>query len=74
MQKFTEKPSKRSSETAVRVKRTAEITGLSTRTIYRVIKGEEHDAETIEKVMSVYMQFSEGENLLIEAVKKAVPF
>jgi predicted transcriptional regulator len=74
MQKIIEKPRGRSSEVAIRVKRTADIVGVSRRTVYRVIRGEETDKETVEKIMVVYMQLSEGETLLIKAVKKAVPF
>lgn len=59
---------------ATRVKRTAEIVGVSTRTVYRVIKGQEVDKQTIESVLSVYMMLDEGENQLLQAVKKAVPF
>lgn len=69
-----EKPNKRDSETATRVKRTANICGVSRRTVYRVINGNEADKETAEKILSVYMQLSEGENLLLKAVEKAVPF
>lgn len=75
MQKIIEKPSRRDSEVATRVKRTAELTGASVRTVYRVLRGDEEvDLKTSEKVLSVYMQLSEGETLLIKAVKKAVPF
>lgn len=74
MQKLMDKPTKRSSEVATRVKRTAEIVGVSTRTVYRVIKGQEVDKQTIESVLSVYMMLDEGENQLLQAVKKAVPF
>lgn len=69
-----DKPTKRSSEVATRVKRTAKIVGVSTRTVYRVIKGKEVDKQTIESVLSVYMMLDEGENKLLQAVKKAVPF
>lgn len=66
---------KRDSENAIRVKRTAELTGFSNRTIYRVIIGDKSiTQETTQKVLRVYMQLEEGENLLIQAVKQAVPF
>lgn len=61
---------KRNSETATRVKRTAEICGVSTRHVYRVIIGDRVDQE----VLTVYMQLAEGENLLLKSVKEAVPF
>lgn len=62
---------KRDAENAIRVKRTAEVVGVSIRTVERVIKGEQIN----EKVLEVYMFLQEGEqNLLLEAVEKAVPF
>jgi hypothetical protein len=74
MQNNLDKTRGRDSEKAVRVKRTAMIVGVSKRTVYRVIRGEESDEKTVEKVMAVYMELSEGETLLIKAVKKALPF
>jgi hypothetical protein len=69
MQKYLKKTRGRDAESATRVKRTAHICGVSQRTVRRVIRGDQIN----EKVMLVYMRFSEGENLLVEAVKKAVP-
>jgi hypothetical protein len=59
----------RDPEKAIRVKRTAELAGVSERQVYRVIDGDQKN----EEVLRIYMQLSEGENLLIEAIKKAVP-
>jgi hypothetical protein len=74
MQKKLDKTKARDPENAIRVKRSAEIAGVSTRTVYRVILCDEKiSKETIERVMNIYMQLQEGENLLVEAVKKTVP-
>jgi hypothetical protein len=62
--------SKRNSEQATRVARTAEICGVSERQVYRVINGDSKN----EDVLRVYMEFAEGENALVEMVKKLVPF
>lgn len=75
MLKKTNNPNKRDPETAIRVKRTAELVGVSTRTVYRVIIGDPKiSKETSEKVMTVYMEFKDGENQLIESVKQLLPF
>ncbi len=75
MQNNLDKSRGRDSETAIRVKRTAVIVGVSKRTVYRVIRGDAKlDAETIEKVLHVFMSLEDGENKLVEAVKEAVPF
>lgn len=59
----------RDPEKATRVKRTADLAGVSESTVYKVISGDRVN----EEVLSIYMQLEEGENLLVEAVKKAVP-
>ena len=64
------KTRKRNSEVAVRVQKTAIITGKSTRQVARVISG---DSEN-EKVMEVYMFLNENENKLLAAAKKLVEF
>ena len=75
MQKRLNKTRERNPETAIRVKRTAELVGVSTRTVYRVVIGDPQiSKETAEKVMMVYMELKEGENQLIEAVRQLVPF
>ena len=57
-------------EKAVRVARTAEITRRSKSLVYKVTDGEREN----EHVMLVYMELKEGENKLVEAAKKLVPF
>ena len=64
------KPSIRDSEVATRVKRTAELTGVDVRSVYRVLNGQQQN----EKVLGIYMQLQEGENLLLQAVKELIPF
>ena len=71
MLKILRKTKPRDPVIAARVKRTSELIGVSPRQVYRVIQGEQQN----EKIMDTYMFLMEGEeNLLIEAVKKAVPF
>lgn len=83
MQNNPNNSNKRDPETAIRVKRTADIVGVSTRTVYRVIIGDPKISKaTIDKVLDVYMQLKEGEkeiienikNQLVEAVEQLVPF
>lgn len=70
MQKSESKPIKRDSEIATRVKKVAELTGFSRRYVYMVINADRYN----EDVMNMYMQLQEGENALLMAVKKLVPF
>lgn len=75
MLKKTNNPNKRDPETAIRVKRTAELVGVSTRTVYRVIIGDPKiSTETSEKVMLVYMELADGESKLIQEVRQLIPF
>jgi hypothetical protein len=55
---------------AARVLKTSKVTGVSQRQVQRVIEGSRMN----ENVLSVFMKLEEGENLLLEAVKQAVPF
>lgn len=64
------KPSIRDSEVATRVKRTAELAGVSERYVYLVINGFRRS----QKILGIYMQLQEGENLLLQAVKELIPF
>lgn len=57
---------KRDSETATRVKRTAEICKVSPRQVYRVIIG----YQVNEEVMSVYMHLEELEQAAVDIAKK----
>jgi hypothetical protein len=70
MQKIYRKPMRRDPEIAIRVRRTANICGVSTRAVYNVINGDWNN----ERILSVYLSLYEGENKLIKAVKEAVPF
>lgn len=71
MIKNIRKTTARDSDNATRVKRTAELCGVSTRQVYRVIKGDQVNSSILE----IYMFLENGEkNLLIKAIEKAVPF
>jgi hypothetical protein len=65
-----EKPNKRDAETAYRVKRIMEITGLTKDAIYKIIRGDREN----EEVFSTYMDLQERDNALLAEVKKLVPF
>lgn len=60
---------KRNAEMAFRVKRTAELTGLSPESIYRILRGDRNNDE----VWLTYMELRERDNKLMEEVKKLVP-
>lgn len=64
------KTTTRSAQQASRVQKTADLTGLSVRQVYRVINGKSDN----EEVMQTYMFLAEGENELIRQVKALVPF
>lgn len=55
---------------ATLIHKTADITGISTRQVRRVIQGTSKNAE----VMTVYMELLEGSTKLVDAVKMLVPF
>ena len=56
---------------ATRVKRTAELHGVSKRQVYRVIKGEKFN----EEILTTYMFLAgEEENMLVKAAKELVHF
>lgn len=62
-------------ERAARVKKTARITGVSIRSVQRVLSGDQKNPE----VMATYFDLLEGEkqleeNLLIKAVRELIPF
>jgi predicted regulator of amino acid metabolism with ACT domain len=63
------KKEERNAELAARVKKVASITGVSRRMVYMVIKGERAN----EEVTRAYMMLYEGENKLLEAVKRLAP-
>lgn len=69
----------RDSETAARVKKTAEICGVSTRLVYMVIIGGRSNS----KILDVYMHLKEleeaafdiaRETALVKHIKQIVPF
>ncbi|MFL5808078.1 MAG: hypothetical protein ACJ749_01075 [Flavisolibacter sp.] len=77
MQKTLNKPIVRDPEKTSRVRKVAQITGVSTRTVYRVIDGDV-TTQKREEILTTYMELQEGENqvyenLLIKAVQKEVP-
>lgn len=55
---------------AARIKRTAEITGVSEKQVRRVLSGEQENND----VIMTYRTLAEGENTLMKAVKELVPF
>ncbi|MCC6290159.1 MAG: hypothetical protein IT249_19950 [Chitinophagaceae bacterium] len=70
MQKNIRKKKRRDPVVAARVKNTADIVGVSNRTVYRVIKGDSINIT----VLRAYMNLLEGERLLLEEVKRIIPF
>lgn len=71
MAKKTTSQTKRLPEVATRVKRTAELHGVSKRQVYRVIKGEKFN----EEILTTYMFLAgEEENMLVKAAKELVHF
>lgn len=65
-----ENNNKRDAINAARVIKTAECVGVSTSLVQKVIRGDRNN----DKVLSVFMEIQEGENALLEQVKKLVPF
>ena len=55
---------------AAKIKRTAELVGVSQRFVNYVLNGERES----EDVMAVFMELQEGENKLLKAVKELLPF
>ena len=55
---------------AATVKDTAEVIGVSTRQVQRVLAGDQDN----EQIVSVFMELTERKNLLIEEVKQLIPF
>lgn len=74
MQKKLNKTSRRDAKRAALVKHTAEITGVSTRTVQRILNGDTKMTGRNEEVFAVFMDLSEGTNNLLAAVKKSVRF
>lgn len=69
MSKKTVKTKRRDIIKAARVRKTADLTGVSQRHVQRVIEGSRMN----DNVLTVFMKIEEGENQLLEAVKNLVP-
>lgn len=68
------KTKKREASRASLIKKTAELTGFSTRHINRILNGEyKRENETSELIMETFMTIAEGENKLLQEVKRIVP-
>lgn len=75
MQKRLVNPNKKDSEVATRIKRTAEMAGVSQRTVRRILKAEFNgEREVRNRVLMIYMELEKGESTLLSAVKKLIPF
>lgn len=61
---------KRDIKRAATIIEAAEITGVSQRSVRRVLAGEQENPN----VLGVVMELTERKNLLIEEVKRLVPF
>ena len=55
---------------AARITKTADLVGVSKRAVQLVLNGDRNN----ETVMTVFMELQEGENKLLQEVKKLVPF
>lgn len=74
MQNNSEKTRERDAHTISRVKHTAQILGVSEKTVKRCLDPEGNASEQMrEKVMAVYMSLYEGQNLLLQSVKQLIP-
>jgi hypothetical protein len=69
MPKKSTKPNSRSAEKAALVAKTAEITGVSIRHVYRVLAGEQGN----ETVLATYMTLLEEYSRLPDMVRQLVP-
>lgn len=61
---------KRDTRRAANILDTAEITGLSTSQVQKVLRTDRNN----DTVVSVFMELQEGKNKLLEEVKKLIPF
>ena len=64
------KPTNNRTNRAANVKDTAELVGVSTSLVQKVLRGEREN----ETVLTVFMELSERKNLLLDEVKKLIPF
>jgi hypothetical protein len=63
-----EKKANRDTIRAARIKKTADIVGVSERQVQRVLNGDQQN----EDVVMVFMELSEGETKLVQQVRKLV--
>lgn len=70
MEKSNRNKSKRDIKRAATIIETAELTGVSTRSVRRIMESEQKN----ETVVMVFMEIEEGKNKLLSEVKKLVPF
>lgn len=70
MAKNIEKTRERDADRAAIVHKVASTLGVSVRYVYMVISGERENDE----IFATYMYLLEGQNALLEEVKKMVPF
>lgn len=70
MAKIGKNNRKRDTRRAARVLDTAEVLGVSPSLVQKVLRTERDN----EKVVAVHMELTERHNLLLEEVKKLVPF
>lgn len=61
---------KRDTKRAATIIETAELTGVSTRSVQRVLNAEQEN----EKVLSIFMTITEEKRDLLKRVKELVPF
>lgn len=64
------KTNKRDTERAAIILKTADLHKISKRQVRRILDGENQNKEVLE----TFMFLSEGQNKLVEAAKKLVPF
>ena len=62
--------SKRDIKKAATILDTAELAGVSPRQVRRVLRGEQEN----QNVFTVFMELTEGKNMLLQEVKKLIPF
>lgn len=70
MEKNKNSRRKKDPRVAARVLNTATLAGVSTRSVQRIIKDEQEN----NKVLGIYIELIQRESLMIEEVKKLVPF
>jgi len=65
-----EKTTTRDIERAALINKTADMAGVTTRSVRRVLDGDQKN----DKVLDAFMMLEEGENLLVQAVKELIGF